>query len=167
MVTGTQFSLNLSYACTVHKVQGLTQEKIIASFQLNKQRTFNPGQMYVALSRVTSLNGLFLIGDYSKSACKANTESKKEDLRLRNRKNLLDRPVSLPPQDNNLVVTLLNIRSLNKKYRSIKNYEQLVNDLLLLTETHITNEYNTEEIREHLNSFSMYFNNDLLKYKSS
>ena len=167
MITRTQFPLTLSFACTVHKVQGLTQQKIVVSFQLNKQRSFNPGQMYVALSRVTSLNGLFLIGDYSKSAFKANTESEKEYLRLKNKENLLDCPVSLSPQDNNLVVTLLNIRSLNKKYRSIKNYEQLVNnDLLLLTETHFTNESNTEEISKHLNSFSMYFNNDVSKYKS-
>ena len=78
MVRRTQFPLTLSYACTVHKVQGLTQEKIVVSFQLNKQKSFNPGQMYVALSRVTSLNGLYLIGDYSKSAFKANTESEKE-----------------------------------------------------------------------------------------
>ena len=167
MVTRTQFPLTLSYACTVHKVQGLTQEKIVVSFQLNKQRSFNPGQMYVALSRVTSLNGLFLIGDYLISAIKANTESEKEYLRLRNRENLLDRPITLPPQDNNLVITLLNIRSLNKKYRSIKNHEQLTNnDLLLFTETHISNDSNTEEISEHLNSFSMYFNNDVSKYKS-
>lgn len=36
----------------------------------------------------------------------------------------------------------------------------------MLTETHISNESNTEEISEHLDSFSMHFNNDISKYKS-
>ena len=50
----TQFPLALSWACTVHKVQGLSLNKIVISFDLLKQKSFNSGQMYVALSRVTS-----------------------------------------------------------------------------------------------------------------
>lgn len=44
----------------MHKVQGKTFDKIVASFDLFKQRSFHPGQIYVALSRATSLDGLFL-----------------------------------------------------------------------------------------------------------
>ena len=52
----------LSWACTIHKLQGLSLNKIVISCDLLKQKSFNPGQINVALSHVTSLEGLFLIG---------------------------------------------------------------------------------------------------------
>ena len=65
VIKRTQFPLMLAWACTVHKVQGLSLDKVVISFDLEKQRGFKCGQMYVALSRVTSLQGLFLTGRYN------------------------------------------------------------------------------------------------------
>jgi dephospho-CoA kinase len=57
-VTGSfeQYPVKLAWAVTVHKSQGLTFEKAI----IDVGQAFAPGQVYVALSRLQSLDGLIL-----------------------------------------------------------------------------------------------------------
>src|SRR6185295_11156479 len=51
-----QYPLRLAWAITIHKSQGLTFEKAI----IDAGEAFAPGQVYVALSRCTNLNGMIL-----------------------------------------------------------------------------------------------------------
>ena len=54
----TKFPLMLPYACTVHKVQHLKLDCAVISFDFRKQHKFMPCQMYVAISRVKTTEGL-------------------------------------------------------------------------------------------------------------
>ena len=112
-----QFPVTLSWACTVHKVQGLTLQNVVVSLDLRKQRSFNYGQVYVALSRATSLSGLHILGKLEPQHIKANPKVKEEYERLRNY-NISLRPSSEIERPDNTVLTLslLNVRSLRKHH---------------------------------------------------
>ena len=53
-----QFPLTLCYACTIHKVQGMSVEKIVVDIGSD---IFERGMAYVALSRVKCLDGLGIV----------------------------------------------------------------------------------------------------------
>src|SRR5690606_13761165 len=56
MGTFSQYPLRLAWAITIHKSQGLTFDRAI----IDAATSFAAGQVYVALSRLTSLDGLVL-----------------------------------------------------------------------------------------------------------
>ena len=140
----------LAWVCTVHKVQGITLNEVVISFDLLRQRNFNYGQMYVALSRVTSLNGLYLIGKFNLAAIRADPRAINEYQRMQKEKQLA--PVSIPSTSKkSLSLIPLNTRSFSKHAIDISNDKRLLQaDILCLTETQITPAQNTQMPEQHL-----------------
>jgi hypothetical protein len=81
IIQRTQFPLTLSWACTIHKVQGLTLDKAVIDLG---PKIFTFGMAYVALGRVKSLEGVQLL-DFSPKAIKASRAVHEEMERLRNK----------------------------------------------------------------------------------
>ncbi|XP_057297639.1 uncharacterized protein LOC130628671 [Hydractinia symbiolongicarpus] len=106
VIKRTQFPLMLAWACTIHKVQGLSLQKAVVSFDLERQRGFKCGQMYVALSRVTSTEGMYLTGLYKSSAIKADPSVTDEYERLRT-ENILNPVECIDQTENSITITLL------------------------------------------------------------
>ena len=162
----TQFLLTLAWACIVYKIQGISLSEGVISLDLHKQRSFYLDQMYVALSRVTKLEKLYLLGQYCSSEIKLNENPRREYERLRTQSKLIGVSKYLV-SENSLMLTLLNVKSLkNHVIDLIKDQELLVNDLLCLTETQIELEDNTPNIEGGLRQFyNVSFNSNLSKYR--
>ena len=150
-----QFPLILAWPCTVHKVQGLTLDNIVVSFDLKRQKCFNFGQIYVALSRATSLNSLHILGTLESKHIRANPKVQQEYNRLREISSLHETTDTC--HDNSLSICVLNIRSL-KKHSCDLSYDPVLSkcDLLTLTETQLLANVPNDEISSFLKDFSIH-----------
>ena len=111
-ITRNQFPLILAWATTIHKVQGLTLNEIVVNTKGGK---FSPGQVYVALSRVKSLNKLHLVNFHPSSITKS-MKVQEEMARLRNNPTINPHHSQILSTTKNIVIlSYLNVRSYNAK----------------------------------------------------
>ena len=122
-VTQVQFPLHPAAACTIHVAQSATFENIYIDIQTN---TNPPKQWwqhmhYVALSRVTSLSGLYLKELNSSKICISSHVTKYlEDARQNSSVKLSYRP-TYSYGDKNIKVVYYNTKSYRKHYYNIKD----------------------------------------------
>jgi len=81
-----QYPIKLAWAITVHKSQGLTFDKVV----LDVGNSFLPGQVYVALSRCTSLDGIVLKSKITPFAIKHDEHIKAFSQSISSRETLLN-----------------------------------------------------------------------------
>lgn len=88
-ITGsfTQFPLRQAWAITIHKSQGLTFDKLM----IDAASAFSGGQVYVALSRCTSLEGIVLLSKIPPSAVYASSNVAEGQQSLTHKGNLAER----------------------------------------------------------------------------
>lgn len=68
--TFLQYPLKLAWAVTIHKSQGLTFDKVV----IDARAAFTQGQVYVALSRCRSLEGIILSSELPRQAFRSDPE---------------------------------------------------------------------------------------------
>ena len=132
-VVRRQFPLRPASAKTVHRSQGNTQPQIVVN--LNTRRAI-PHIHYVALSRVTTIEGLY-ITDLCESKIFVDPKVLKEMELLRNecKLSLCFTPLYML-ENNDLKICYLNARSLHKPINDVrKDINYLSADILIFTET--------------------------------
>lgn len=128
----------LAWRCTVHNFQSIALEKVVITFDLLKQRNYNHDHMYVAFYRVTSRNGLYLIGKFNLTTIKTDPRAMCEYKNIWKRNQLVSISVSSLSRDS-LYLILVNTRSLNKHAIGIfKDNRLLQASIFCLTDTRIT-----------------------------
>ncbi|XP_051806644.1 uncharacterized protein LOC110967030 [Acanthochromis polyacanthus] len=138
-VVRCQFPIKLAFACTAHKVQGMTVTSAVVSLK----RVFQPGMAYVALSRTTSLQGLTITDFDEKNIYVDPTiTTALRDMRsasfqgvtpLLNFGKLTDRP------RNTVTVIHHNTQGLPSHIVDLRVHHELrLADVLCLTETHLS-----------------------------
>ena len=137
------------------------------SFDLEKQKSFNQWQIYVALSRISNMNKMYLTGSYNEAALKVNESAKKECRRLRS-EGLFKSKSHLAVTETSIIITLLNTCSLKLHVMDIAINDHLFdNDILCLTETECEAGSDNSIIDPALQKkYTMHFKNSDNKFKS-
>uniref|UniRef100_A0A672HNV9 ATP-dependent DNA helicase n=2 Tax=Salarias fasciatus TaxID=181472 RepID=A0A672HNV9_SALFA len=153
-----QFPLKLAWACTVHKVQGLTVDRAVVCLE----KVFAPGQAYVALSRVRDLSGLIIMNFKEKSIyCKDTIKEALDRMSpflIEQARPSLDTP--------NLSVYLMNVQNLSRHLVDLVSCTQhLQPTCIAVTETWLTAHSSLDGVQ--IDGYSFHSRPRALCYSSS
>ena len=131
-VNRKQFPLTLAHAMTIHKSQGMSLKKVVVHIKNRMTREL----LYVACSRATSLNGLFIIGNFFEpKRIEKNSHLAKEMKRWKKSK-LVPKFNFLQAPTKQLKVMYHNVQSLKKHVNLVRNDKNFTSaDVLIFGET--------------------------------
>ena len=151
-VTHSQFPLQLAVARTVHKSQSSTCPELVVNFSTKKSppKHFWEHLIYVGLSRVPSLKGLYVVNLNAERICRS--EKVKNYLSLE-KKNL---ELCYQPTykiENSIKIVYNNVCSMAKKWKAIVNNHNIQGcDIVILAETWLStqdsNAYNIPDFKQ-------------------
>lgn len=126
--TFSQYPLRLAWAITIHKSQGLTFEKVM----IDAGSAFSSGQVYVALSRCTSLEGIVLLTKIPPKAIYSNDNVVKGQESLMHKGSLVERFMGARNIfTQQILETIFSFKDLQKKTNELKikfnQYQSLLN----------------------------------------
>lgn len=154
-----QFPLKLAWACTVHKVQGISVDNAVVCLK----KIFAPGQAYVALSRVRSLSGL-IIEDFEEKAiyCKDSIKDAIESM-----SKFFIRNISYPKVNTQAFsMFLMNVQNLKQHLADLVFHTQhLQADCIAVTETWLPADTLSESV--HIDEYSFHNQPRSLSYHSN
>uniref|UniRef100_A0A672HJK1 Endonuclease/exonuclease/phosphatase domain-containing protein n=1 Tax=Salarias fasciatus TaxID=181472 RepID=A0A672HJK1_SALFA len=163
-VVRRQFPIKLAFACTIHKVQGMSMQSAVVSLK----NIFEPGMAYVAVSRVTSLGGLYIVDmDESKFYASQQITAALESMRqaspaemmpLLQMRETLSRP-------DTLTIIHHNTEGLPAHINDIKSHHEMcLADILCLTETHLQGSFVADSLQ--LPGYNLFRRNRHLSYSN-
>ncbi len=155
-VVRKQFPLRPAAAKTIHRSQGDTESRIVVNLET---RTAIPHIHYVGLSRVTTINGLF-ITDLCEDKIAVSNDVRTEMQRLRTEGQL---PLSIKPiyeaPNNSIKICFLNARSLHKHIDDIRHdLNYLSTDVNIFSETRFSQL--DDDNLYHIKDYTLFRNDD-------
>ena len=151
-----QFPMKLCFATTSHKFQGQTVVKP-NKIAVDLQTVFAAAQSYVMLSRVQSIEQLFILGSLPKDKIYADAKALEELDRLNNISKNNNPPLWEQTHENLLKVFSLNCQSLQGKMNHIQEDKILTrSDVICLSETWLLSDEFDENIQ--IEGFSLHAN---------
>lgn len=131
--TLTQYPLRLAWAITIHKSQGLTFDKAV----IDARESFAAGQVYVALSRMRSMEKMILCSQIQSSCIRTNSEVLIFAANAASDENL--KKVLLEEQNNFTLKMLTDNFNFYKLYADINDFEESIGSRKLENKFHIHN----------------------------
>ena len=158
--TRTQFPLRVAAAKTVHRSQGQTLHAVVADFH----KSFGKHMHYVALSRVTNPNNLY-ITYFNKDDIKTDTRVHQEMHRLRTTAMInIPRHLDYRTMGENTVACFINIRSLNRHAEDLAaDYNYKNSYFTAIAETHLMPTTSLQSLEETHN----YWDHNRINYVST
>ena len=155
-VVRKQFPLRPAAAKTIHRSQGDTESRIVVNLET---RRAIPHIHYVGLSRVTTINGLF-ITDLCEDKIAVSNDVQTEMQRLRTEGQL---PLSIKPiyeaPNNSIKICFLNARSLHKHIDDIRHdLTYLSTDVNIFSETRFSQL--DDDNLYHIKDYTLFRNDD-------